>query len=234
MRRADWCGAAIFLQDIPNAIVSRVLRRPTSPIWPVCRLLFTAFWALALVCAFFPVGAQVMAGALTLALLVMPMWLSRAQEALRGVPSSLRDASYALGATRWQTIRGQVLPDSHARNSDRRYSGVIARHRRNRAAIMMGALTYVAFVPSGPLDGFTTLPIQVFNWTSRPQPAFQNIALRASSCAGGFTFLNATAIHPAFSLKQKVVNSDFRSGLHALLNSAFRLLNLVSLYKNRA
>src|SRR5207247_4887817 len=99
-----------------------------------------------------------------------------AQEALRAVPDSIRHASYALGATRWQTAWHQVLPAA----LPGLMTGVVLAISRaiGEAAplIMIGALTYVAFVPTTPLDPVTALPIQVFNWSSRPQDEFRNLA----------------------------------------------------------
>lgn len=119
---------------------------------------------------------SVLSGGLTLALLVLPIVIIGAQEALRAVPSSLREGSYALGATRWQTISRQVLPVAMPGI----LTGVILALSRaigeTAPLIMMGALTYVAFAPTSLRDGFTALPIQIFNWTSRPQASFQEIA----------------------------------------------------------
>jgi len=119
---------------------------------------------------------SVLSGGLTLALLVLPVIIIAAQEALRGVPSSLRDGSLALGATKWQTIQRQVFPVALPGI----LTGVILAVSRaigeTAPLIMMGALTYVAFLPTKLTDGFTTLPIQIFNWTSRPQEEFQKVA----------------------------------------------------------
>lgn len=121
-------------------------------------------------------GRSVLSGALTMALLVLPIIIIAAREALRAVPDSIRLAAYAIGATRWQTIRSHVLPVALPGIM----TGVILAVSRamGEAAplIMIGALTYVAFVPEGPMDAFTVLPIQIFNWTSRPQKDFQNVA----------------------------------------------------------
>ncbi len=121
-------------------------------------------------------GRSVLAGALTMALLVLPIVIIASREALRAVPDSIRQAAYAIGATRWQTIRSHVLPVALPGIM----TGVILAMSRamGEAAplIMIGALTYVAFVPEGPMDAFTVLPIQIFNWTSRPQLEFQNVA----------------------------------------------------------
>jgi ABC-type phosphate transport system, permease component len=127
-------------------------------------------------------GRSVLAGALTMALLVLPIIVVAAQEALRAVPSSLRHASYALGATRWQTIRRVVLP---AALPSILTGTILAMSRaigETAPLIMIGALTFVAFVPTSPLDAFTVLPIQIFNWVSAPRKRSITWPRRASSC----------------------------------------------------
>jgi len=121
-------------------------------------------------------GRSVLAGALTLALLVLPIIVVATQEALRSVPQSIRDASYALGATRWQTIRHHLLPYALPGILT---GNILAASRaigESAPLITIGALTYVPFTPEGPLDRFTVLPIQIFNWTSRAQADFQHVA----------------------------------------------------------
>ncbi len=117
-------------------------------------------------------GRSLLAGALTMALLVLPIIIISAREAFRTVPPSIREASYALGASRWQTIRHQVLPLAFPGI----LTGAILAFSRaiGEAAplITIGALTYVSFLPEGPLSPFTALPIQIFNWVSRPQKGF--------------------------------------------------------------
>jgi phosphate transport system permease protein len=121
-------------------------------------------------------GRSVLAGALTMALLILPTVIIATQEALRAVPNSLREASFGLGATRWQTIRLQVVPAAFGGIM----TGVILSLSRaigeTAPLITIGALTFVAFVPRGPRDSFTALPIQIFNWASRPQQAFHENA----------------------------------------------------------
>ena len=117
-------------------------------------------------------GRSVLAGAATLALLVLPVVILSSREALRAVPLSLREASCALGATRWQTVRHQVLP---AALPGMLTGTILALSRAVGEAaplIAIGALTYVPFAPDGIRSPFTVLPIQVFNWVSRPQAAF--------------------------------------------------------------
>jgi phosphate transport system permease protein len=117
-------------------------------------------------------GRSVLAGAATLALLVLPIVILSTREALRTVPKSLREGSYALGATKWQTIWHQVLPSA----LPGLFTGVILALSRaigeTAPLITIGALTYVPFAPDSVWSPFTVLPIQIFNWLSRPQAAF--------------------------------------------------------------
>ena len=130
-------------------------------------------------------GRSILAGAATLALLIVPMIIMATREALRAVPFSIREASYGLGATKWQTTRYQVLPAALPGVM----TGVILSMSRavgeTAPLIMIGALTYIAFLPQSPVQGkfpflsmkglfdpFTVLPIQIFNWISRPQKGF--------------------------------------------------------------
>lgn len=121
-------------------------------------------------------GRSVMAGSMTMTLLILPVIIIASREALRAVPDSIRHAAFALGATRWQTVWHHVLPAALPGI----LTGVILSVSRaigeTAPLIMIGALTYVAFTPKGPMDMFTVLPIQVFNWASRPQADFLNLA----------------------------------------------------------
>lgn len=134
---------------------------------------------LAIFVRFFEMGRSVIAGALTMALLILPMIIIVSQEALRAVPSSYREGSVALGATTWQTIRRQVLPAALPGI----LTGVILSVSRaigeTAPLIMIGAVTYLNFTPSGLGDTFTVLPIQIFNWSSRPDKAFATNAAAA-------------------------------------------------------
>lgn len=117
-------------------------------------------------------GGSLLAGALTLSLLILPIIIVATREALKAVPSSLREASYGMGATKWQTIWYQVLPASFGGIM----TGIILALSRaigeTAPLIVIGALAYVPFVPSSPMDEFTVLPMQIFNWVSRPQQGF--------------------------------------------------------------
>ena len=121
-------------------------------------------------------GNSVLAGGFTLALLVLPIVIVAAGEAVRSVPPSLREGSYALGATRWQVIWHMVIPQAFPGI----LTGVILAVSRaigeTAPLIARGALTFVPFTPDSPLSRFTVLPIQIFNWTSRPQAGFHEVA----------------------------------------------------------
>jgi len=121
-------------------------------------------------------GKSVLAGGFTLAILILPIVIVAAGEAVRSVPPSLREGSYALGATRWQVIWHMVIPQAFPGI----LTGVILAVSRaigeTAPLIAMGALTFVPFTPDSPLSRFTVLPIQIFNWTSRPQAGFQEAA----------------------------------------------------------
>ena len=121
-------------------------------------------------------GRSVLAGALTMSLLILPVIIIASREAIKAVPQSLRQGAMALGATRWQTVRHHVLPSA----LPGMLTGVILALSRaigeTAPLIMIGALTYIAFTPEGPMDDFTALPIQIFNWTARPQKDFHSLA----------------------------------------------------------
>jgi len=150
---------------------------------------------LSLFVRFLALGRSVLAGAVTLSLLILPIVILATREALRAVPASLREGSYALGATRWQTVWHQVLPAT----APGVLTGVILSLSRavgeTAPLIMIGALTYVAFLPQSVNDPFTVLPIQIFNWVSRPQEAFALNAAAGVIVLMGITLLmNGLAI----------------------------------------
>lgn len=121
-------------------------------------------------------GRTVLSAGLTLALLILPIIIIAAQEAIRAVPGSLRQASYGLGATRWQTIWHHVLPNALPGILT---GTIIAMSRaigETAPLVVVGASTFITMDPTGPFSKFTVLPIQVFQWTTRPQSTFRNIA----------------------------------------------------------
>ncbi|TYP54192.1 phosphate ABC transporter permease PstA [Thermosediminibacter litoriperuensis] len=121
-------------------------------------------------------GRSLLAGGLTMGLLILPVIIVTAQEAIRAVPQSWRHASYALGASKWQTIRYVVLPSALPGI----LTGIILALSRaigeTAPLIPIGALTFIRVIPGSLFDSFTVLPIQIYNWTSRPQDDFRAIA----------------------------------------------------------
>ncbi len=151
---------------------------------------------LAIFVRYFALERSLISGALTMSLLILPTIIIAGREAIRGVPMSIRYAALSLGATRWQTTWAHVLPASFPGIM----TGVILALSRaigeTAPLILIGAMTFVAFLPQGPMDSFTALPIQIYNWVSRPQPEFHELA-----AAGIIVLLvvlllmNATAIY---------------------------------------
>ncbi|GAA1731026.1 phosphate ABC transporter permease PstA [Microbacterium paludicola] len=122
----------------------------------------------------------VIGGALALSLLILPVIIMATREGLRSVPGEIRDASLALGATQWQTVWRQVLPASVPSIAT---GSILALSRALGEAaplLVLGALVYITFDPNGLLSGYTTLPIQIFNWTGRPQEGFHQLAAATS------------------------------------------------------
>lgn len=153
----------------------------------------------------FNFGGSLLAGAFTLALLILPIIIVATREALKAVPHSLREASYGMGATKWQTIWYQTLPAA----SGGILTGIILALSRavgeTAPLIVIGALAYVPFVPSGPMDEFTVLPMQIFNWVSRPQHGFVVNAAAAIIILLIITFImNGIAIYLRNKWQKKI------------------------------
>lgn len=141
-------------------------------------------------------GASVLAGSFTLALLILPIVIVSTREALKAVPKSIRDASFAMGASKWQTVYHQLLPASFGGI----LTGVILALSRavgeTAPLIVIGALAYVPFAPSSPMDEFSVLPIQIFNWITRPQHGFVENAAAAIIILLLITFvMNGIAVY---------------------------------------
>ena len=124
-------------------------------------------------------GPSILAGSLTLSLMIMPMTVIASQEAIRQVPSSIRDASLALGATHWQTVQNHVLPAAAPGIITGLILSISRAAGETAALIMIGAFTFIAFDNTSLLDDFTTVPIQIYNWTIRAQTDFQTNAAAA-------------------------------------------------------
>lgn len=124
-------------------------------------------------------GRVLLAGALTLSLLVLPIVIIASREAIRAVPGSIREGALALGATRWQTIWRQVLPAAVPGIATGSILALSRAIGETAPLILIGAIVFVPFNPSGLNDQFTALPIQIFNWTTRPQDEFKLLAAAA-------------------------------------------------------
>lgn len=172
-------GAAIYLEEYaPRGRLLRLIQLNIANLAGIPSVIY-GILGLGLFVRFFALGRSVLAGALTMSLLVLPIIVISTQEALRAVPQSIRESAYALGATRWQVISSHLLPIA----APGILTGIILALSRavgeTAPLIMIGALTFIAFLPSSLLDPFTVLPIQIFNWTARPQEAFRRLAAAA-------------------------------------------------------
>ena len=172
-------GAAIYLEEYgARGRMARLIEINIANLAGVPSIIY-GLLGLGLFVRAMGLGRSLIAGAATLALLVLPVVILSTREALRTVPNSLREGSYALGATKWQTIWTQVLPMAMPGI----LTGLILALSRaigeTAPLITIGAITYVPFLPDGLSSPFTVLPIQIFNWLSRPQAEFLRNAAAA-------------------------------------------------------
>ncbi len=172
-------AAAIFLEEYGSrSRAARFIELNIANLAAVPSIIY-GLLGLGLFVRWMGMGQSVLAGAATLALLALPVVILSTREALRTVPNSIREGSYALGATKWQTIWNQVLPMALPGV----LTGLILALSRaigeTAPLITIGALTYIPFAPDTVWSKFTVLPIQVFNWVSRPQTEFKENAAAA-------------------------------------------------------
>jgi len=188
-------AAAIYLEEYGGrSLAARIIELNITNLAAVPSIIY-GLLGLGLFVRMMGMGRSVLAGASTLALLVLPVVILSTREALRAVPGSLREGSYALGATKWQTIWHQVLPVA----TPGILTGLILALSRaigeTAPLIIAGAVTFATFAPDSLWSPFTVLPIQIFNWVSRPQVDFH-----ANAAAGILVLvllllsMNATAI----------------------------------------
>lgn len=169
-------GAAIFLREYAtDTFISRLLRTNIANLAGVPSIIYGIF-GLALFVRALSLGFTLVAGALTLSLLILPVVIIASIEALDAVPAGQREGAYALGATRWQMVRGTVLPAA----GPGILTGIILAMARaigeTAPLILVGAVGFVSYLPR-PFDGgYTVLPIQIYQWASRPQEEFQALA----------------------------------------------------------
>jgi phosphate transport system permease protein len=173
-------GAAIYLEEYAGrGRIARLLKINISNLAGVPSIVYGIF-GLAIFVRGFDLGRTVFAASLTLSLLILPVVIISSAEALKAVPPSQREAAYALGATRWQVIRRALLPAA----APGILTGIVLAVARavgeTAPLILIGAVTFVTFVPTNPFeDKYTVLPIQIFNWANRPQEAFLEISAAA-------------------------------------------------------
>lgn len=188
-------GAAIYLEEYaPRNWLAAVIQTNIANLAGVPSIIY-GILGLALFVRAMELGRSVLAGSLTMALLVLPIIIIASQEALRAVPKSLREAAYAVGASRWQVVSRQVVPAALPGMLTGIILGLSRAIGETAPLIMIGALLFVPFTPSGPMDRFTVLPIQIFNWASRPQPGFrENAAAGIIVLLAVLLSMNAVAI----------------------------------------
>jgi phosphate transport system permease protein len=166
----------------------------------------------------FDFGQSILTAGLTLALLILPVVIVATREAVRSVPRAIREAAYGLGATRWEVTKDHVLPYSTGGILTGMILGLSRAIGETAPLITIGALAFIAFLPTPPFSGeapfisfswlmdpFTVMPIQMFNWVSRPDPAFQANAAAAGAILLGMSLLmNGIAIYIRFRFRKSI------------------------------
>jgi phosphate transport system permease protein len=197
-------GAAIYLEEYgKRSWLTRLIELNIANLAGVPSIVY-GLLGLDLFVRALQLGRSLIAGACTLSLLVLPMVVMVTREALRTVPQQLREASYALGGTRWQTIRQIVLPMAYPGILTGAILALSRAIGETAPLLVVGALTYITFVPDGIDAPFTALPIQIFNWVSRPQHGFVvNAAAGIVVLLGTMLVLNGSAIYLRNRLQRK-------------------------------
>ena len=198
-------GAGIYLEEYgSNSWWSTFLEINISNLAGVPSIIY-GLLGLGVFVRMMQMGNSILAGSLTLSLLILPIIIVSTREAIRAVPSTIKEASVALGASKWQTIWHQILPASFGGI----LTGVILAISRavgeTAPLIVFGALVYVPFAPKSPLDEFTVLPVQIFNWVTRPQQEFIINAAAGIIVLLAITFLmNGIAVYLRHKWQQRV------------------------------
>ncbi len=181
-------AAAIYLEEYaPESWVTRFIQINIANLAGVPSVVY-GLLGLGLFVRTFGLGRSIVAGALTMSLLILPIIIVASREAVRAVPDSLREGGFALGASRWEVIYKTVLPAALPGILTGTILALARAIGETAPLITIGALTYIAFDPQGPMDLFTVLPIQIFNWISLPDPEFSSLA------AGGIVVLLAVLL----------------------------------------
>lgn len=211
-------GSAIYLEEYAKQnIITDIIEVNVTNLAGVPSIIY-GLLALGLFVYILGLGESVLAAGLTLALLILPVVIVSTREALRAVPSTIREAAYALGATRWQMISHHLLPYSRGGILTGVIIGMSRAIGETAPIITIGALTFIAFLPPSPVSAeppfinfdwlfapFTVLPIQMFNWVSRPDPAFAVNAAAAGVVLIVMTLLmNGVAIYLRYQIRKNL------------------------------
>jgi phosphate transport system permease protein len=189
-------GAAVYLEEYaPNNRWTRLLKTNIANLAGIPSIVY-GLLGLGVFVSLLALGRTVISGALTMALLILPVIIIASQEAIRAVPPSLRQAAFALGATRWQVARDHVIPAAMPGI----LTGIILSISRamgeTAPLLVVGAAAYVTFNPTGVTSKYTALPMQIYEWARRPQQEFQDLAAAAIIVLLLLLLmLNATAIY---------------------------------------
>jgi phosphate transport system permease protein len=169
-------AAAIYLEEYaPKNWVTNLIQTNISNLAGVPSIVY-GLLGLGIFVRALALGRSLLAGSLTMSLLILPTIIIVAREAICAVPVSLRHAALAVGSTRWQTVWHHILPQAFPGILTGTILALSRAIGETAPLITIGALTYIAFLPESVLDQFTVLPIQIFNWTSRPQEGFRHTA----------------------------------------------------------
>ena len=173
-------ATAVYLEEFaPDNRITRLIQLNISNLAGVPSVVYGLLGLAIFVQYLFDGQRSLLAGALTLSLLVMPIVIIASQEAIRAVPPSYRDAAYAMGATRWQVVKMVVLPQA----IPSMMSGIILAMSRaigeTAPILVVSSLVFITYVPTSPFDRFTVLPLQIVTWVSQPQDDFRHIAAAA-------------------------------------------------------
>ena len=211
-------AAAIYLEEYaPKNWFTGVIEINVTNLAGVPSIVY-GLLALGLFVYKFGFGQSVLSAGLTLALLILPIIIVGTREALRAVPKAIREAAYGLGATRWEVTKDHVLPYSTGGILTGLILGLSRAIGETAPIITIGALSFIAFLPDSPISGefpfvnfewlkseFTAMPIQIFNWVSRPDQAFQQNAAAAAAILLAMTLaMNAVAIWIRYRFRKKI------------------------------
>jgi phosphate transport system permease protein len=211
-------GAGVYLEEYaPKNWMTDLIEINVTNLAGVPSIVY-GLLALGLFVYQFGLGHSILTAGLTLALLILPIVIVATREAIRSIPSAIREGSYALGATKWQTTSHHILPYSLAGIMTGVIIGMARAIGETAPIITIGALTFIAFLPPPPVSAeppflslewimspFTVMPIQMFNWTSRPEAAFHHNAAAAGLILVVMTLsMNAVAIYIRYRLRRSI------------------------------